>query len=84
MSFARESEGGEKIFAVLNFGDKEEKRVYAIEKTDMILNSDDEIFGGNGRCFFEGEELRIPPLSAAILSKKVPFFEKTIDYSADV
>ena len=84
MSFLRTSSNGEKIIAVFNFSDKEERKAFFEDPTDILLDSDTENFGGMGRCAFKNGELTVPPLSAAVLSKKTPFFEKTIDYSSDV
>ncbi len=84
MSFLRTSSNGEKIIAVFNFNDKETRSLYFEEPMEIILDSDEKIFGGKGSCGFYNKELTMPPLSAAVVSKKIPFFEKAIDYSSDV
>ena len=74
MCFARSSLDGEKIFAVFNFGDEKEKEIIVDERIDVILNSDDDKYGGKGRGKICDGKILISPLSAIILRKKTPFF----------
>ena len=83
MSFSRISSDGE-LIAVFNFAENEERTMVLNEPLELIIDSDGEVFFGKGRCRLFDGELHIPPLSAAILAKKIPFFEKALDYSSDV
>lgn len=83
MSFARLDSNGEKAVAAFNFCE-EDRELCFDESFETVLNSDREEFGGRGEGSFCNGVLRLPPLSAAILKKKTPFFEKTIDYSSGV
>ena len=73
-----------RIVAVFNFGDVAERELVLDSPMDVLLASDDEKFGGEGNSALGGEKLTVSPLSAVILVKKEPFFEKTIDYSRDM
>lgn len=77
-------ERGDGIVAIFNFDNNEERRIAFNEPHDVILSSDDEIFGGKGRSGLLEGEMVLSPLSAIVMSKKTPFFEKAIDYSRDV
>ena len=94
MAFRRFSSSGEMI-VVMNFTDNRERTIEingSSSELCAVLNSDSTELGGNGRGGVKnrGQHLLIsvPPLSALIVkcdkNKKIPFFEKAIDYSFDV